>query len=266
MKQVEFKEWLQLKFPDSSATVNNRISNCKNIEKYYGNLDDQFNIDKCKSIIDSLNYTSEDEREKRPQKHLIAINGNIKMGSATLKLAANLYVEFRESLSAIKEIIPEYDQTTLTLNSVDNKILEDIISLIGNFKYRKHIHADIGFLQIELTEFLNIEYTTFQWKNEYKPSLLVKDSIDIIGESLTSDIKIVIELDTHRADQVAKKFLSRSALMLNENLIYFSVCYPGTKKMNIAECQKYFEYCKLISTSLNNHLGKSKLYAGLILK
>ena len=73
-------------------------------------------------------------------------------------------------------------------------------------------------------------------------------------------------MDAHRADQVAKKFLSRSALFINENIIYLSLCYPGTNSMNKKECVKYFDYCSTISKILSDNSSYNKLYAGLILK
>lgn len=63
---------------------------------YQGDLDERYNADRCKSIVEELTYSTEDEREKRPQNHLIPINGNIRNGSATLKQAINLYINFCE--------------------------------------------------------------------------------------------------------------------------------------------------------------------------
>ena len=80
------------------------------------------------------------------------------------------------------------------------------------------------------------------WQLEYVPSARKKDSVDIYGHN--ENIKIIIELDKHRADQVAKKFVSRSALFGDEPIVYISLCYPGTNNMNPSECIKYFDYCK----------------------
>jgi len=50
MKVEQFKEWLELKYTDK-FTVSSRISNCKRIEQYYGDLDVKFRKDQCKSLI-----------------------------------------------------------------------------------------------------------------------------------------------------------------------------------------------------------------------
>ena len=268
MKKDEFKDWLQqIKFPDSKTTVNNRISNCKNVEKYYGDLDTHFIQDRCSSIINELNYSTEDSREKRPQKHKVSIDGNIVTGSATLKSTIKLYVEFRDfiieysnsDLSFPKEVI--YDQS-----SDGGIIIKELRELLMVFKYDKNKHIDITVLQNEVKAYLKEKLNKFLWETEYKPSKAFKDSIDIFGSSTDNKFKIVIELDAHRADQVAKKFLSRSALFNNENIVYISLCYPGTVRMSKSECIKYFDYCSIISKSLSGNSNNSILYSGLILK
>lgn len=104
MKQEEFKKWLEDKYVDTPSTVANRVSNCKNVEKYYGDLESAYKKEKCNSIIEELQYSVEDERENNPQRHLIPINGNIRTGSATLKQAVNLYVDFRDEDSSTPSI------------------------------------------------------------------------------------------------------------------------------------------------------------------
>ena len=64
---------------------------------------------------------------------------------------------------------------------------------------------------------------------------------------------MVIELDKNRADQVAKKFVSRMALIPSTTVYFVSLCYPGTENMNKAECEKYFGYCAALSNRMGCH-------------
>lgn len=89
-----------------------------------------------------------------------------------------------------------------------------------------------------------------EWNTEYKIGGR-RDSIDIYGKDKKSSYNIIIELDKPRADQVAKKILSRIAIYINEPFIYIAICYPGTNKMNPNECIKYFEYGKKIINNIN---------------
>ena len=108
-----------------------------------------------------------------------------------------------------------------------------------------------------LNKLLN-QFTNITWTSEYKPDSMKRDSIDIYGSH--TDFEIIIELDKYRADQIAKKFLSRSALFNDKKIIYIALCYGGTAKMNVPEAIKYFTYCNTISLRLEN------LFAGLIVE
>lgn len=66
------------------------------------------------------------------------------------------------------------------------------------------------------------------------------DKIDILGTF--ERYKVIIEIDTSRADQVGKKIASRMAVYCDEPILYIAICYPGTKRMNTNECIKYFNY------------------------
>lgn len=97
-----------------------------------------------------------------------------------------------------------------------------------------------------------------EWITEHRVSCQNRDSIDIFGQG--QDFVVVIELDAHRADQVAKKFVSRMAILPLTTIYYISLCYPGTKKMSKSECKKYFSYCETLASRMGHH------YAGFIIE
>ncbi|KAA6336017.1 hypothetical protein EZS27_015792 [termite gut metagenome] len=90
----EFKQWLECHYP--ANTAGSRMTNCKNVEKSYGDLGVHLEKDRCSKIIFDLTYSTDDEREHRKAKHPVPIDGNIRNGSATLKQAVGLYVKFRD--------------------------------------------------------------------------------------------------------------------------------------------------------------------------
>jgi hypothetical protein len=112
-------------------------------------------------------------------------------------------------------------------------------------------------LQNYIVEFLRKEHSDFNWITEHRVSEK-RDSIDIFGER-NNEI-IIIELDKWRADQVAKKLISRTALMIDEKIGFISLCYAGTEKMSKPECIKFFKYGNIILSKMNNY------YAGLIIE
>ena len=78
-------------------TINSRMSNCKRVEKYEGNLNDHYNEDELKGLEEQLSYSKIDERNGKPPRHEVLINGNICKGTATLKQAVKLYSKFKVS-------------------------------------------------------------------------------------------------------------------------------------------------------------------------
>ena len=147
-------------------------------------------------------------------------------------------------------------------------VVGDVIACISNYECAEYFDGYLDLNQQEqrlnVDNFqvsLCLEFTRvlprLKWQQEYSPKGTMKDSIDIFGSS--DDLSVVIELDKHRADQVAKKFVSRTALF-NKPIFYVSLCYPGTSKMNPSECKKYFGYCKNISKRIGNE------YAGFIIE
>lgn len=88
--------------------------------------------------------------------------------------------------------------------------------------------------------------------SERIPAISSNDRLDLHVQLMLGEdaYNIVVEFDATRADQVAKKFLSRAALLKDQNLIYMSFCYPGRKSMDRNEVLKYFEYQKTLSSSL----------------
>jgi len=96
MRTNEFKRWLIEIKSYKIKVVQSRTSNCHTVEKHYGDLDTHFKKDKGRELLELLTYSTDDEREKRPTKHIINIDGNLRTGSATLKQAVNLYMKFNK--------------------------------------------------------------------------------------------------------------------------------------------------------------------------
>ena len=86
MQEARFKDWLER--GRSAETVASRISNCRRVERYEGDLDARYDADGLAGLTDRLNPSD--------PKHKIPINGDIYDGTATLKSAVGLYREFRK--------------------------------------------------------------------------------------------------------------------------------------------------------------------------
>jgi len=166
--------------------------------------------------------------------------------------------------------VVSFMRPVLRTKSADNdSLLESLISCITALNCASHFGNHLGRLQTEQATIVrSFQYAlrnalahalpAMTWKLEHLPTPSVKDSIDIFGTD--GRTHVVIELDKHRADQVTKKFVSRSAMFERDKIHYISICYPGTDRMNMTECIKYFRYCASLSARLGN------VYAGFIIQ
>lgn len=245
MKEKEFKDYLKDIILQKKETIASRISNLKRIEKAYGDLDEHYDKDTFKYLLHE--FTIEKGEDK---KHQIEIKGNTYTGIATLKSALGLYLDFKIYEIENQNIKIE---TKSSANNLSINYKEQIQSVLSQFKYtKKEYSKNVGLLQANILEALEQKIPSLDWEIEKQISDKYKDAVDILGFDKSTDTYIVIELDTTRADQVAKKFTSRHALMADKNILYVSICYPGTKKMSVNECAKYFEYCSEITQLLNS--------------
>ncbi len=71
----------------------------------------------------------------------------------------------------------------------------------------------------------------------------------------TPDYQIILEIDATRADQVAKKMLSRyfyaNKIAENKPTVYVCLLYPGTDSMNPNECIKYMNMGQELLLAMN---------------
>jgi len=100
LKEQEFKKWLSEKFKKTVAQ--SRFSNCVRVENHVGDLDQLFENDQCQNLLESLVYSTADQINNKQPKHSIPIDGNKRTGSATLKQAVKLYVDFRKGIEPDK--------------------------------------------------------------------------------------------------------------------------------------------------------------------
>jgi hypothetical protein len=100
VREREFEQWLIQGYRTASGeamaatTCFARLANCKTLERHEGDLDAHFVADRFHGLQGRMNYSKDDERVGLAAKHRIPINGNIYNGTAPLRSALNLYVQF----------------------------------------------------------------------------------------------------------------------------------------------------------------------------
>jgi len=100
MRKQEFKTWLKSIYisttgsPLNQSTCRSRIANCQNAEKFEGDLDDHFRADQFTSLLQRLTYSQNDLQRGLATKHNVPIDGILYTGTATLRNAIRLYLQF----------------------------------------------------------------------------------------------------------------------------------------------------------------------------
>lgn len=223
------------------SAANSRAANISTIERYYGDIDTLIKNRSIDSLLIELSYTTDDERNNRPQKHRVPIQGNVRTGSSTLKQAVNRYIEFYDATCSAYE-----NQNGLNNLFVQVKnVLEDFNPSKIQSSYSTKGKEEVkNYIQAPLLEKLRQSIPTVEWNMEVKLSDEVDDCIDLLGK-VDDETLVVIEIDTHRNDQICKKFVSRQALTDDKNTIYIVVTYPNDNCMSKYEknaLKKYEKY------------------------
>lgn len=100
-----------------------------------------------------------------------------------------------------------------------------------------------------------------EWvEDECSPNSNYGDSIDLYGK--WDDSILVVEIDASRADQVAKKMLSRAFHLMNEQkeILYVALCYPGPRPSDDSECKKYMRFGKKVLERLGSHFQTLNIF------
>lgn len=129
MDEIEFNKWLIYIKKQDKSSAQSRVSNCKRVEKFEGDLDLAFSIDGLNSLILKLVFTKDDLDHNRPLKHKVPINGDRYTGTATLKQAITLYQDFKEfaTRSDSNSIIAQSASVIPKLNTNGSSIEKTII-------------------------------------------------------------------------------------------------------------------------------------------
>ena len=112
MNRDSFYKWLKIIKKYDQGTCNTRVTNCQEIENYYGDLEQIYAKNKFENLKTELVYSRKEHKEGTPPKHRIPIDGDIYNGTATLRSALNLYLEFKDNeilqdIMTADDIIPD---------------------------------------------------------------------------------------------------------------------------------------------------------------
>ncbi|MCF6315077.1 MAG: endonuclease NucS [Marinosulfonomonas sp.] len=122
----DYPQWLaDLKYAEGTQTA--QIHRVKKVEEYYGNLEEHFQKNSYQDVINSLQYSTSDERENKPNPSKIQFNGNIRNNLQSYKSAAVRYRKFLSG-SDFREIRAE-PQESLSDDNISDGYIDQKFSL-----------------------------------------------------------------------------------------------------------------------------------------
>lgn len=118
-----------------------------------------------------------------------------------------------------------------------------------------HDHREVHNFQDAVVKDMNQYTNSSNWQKEVRLLKGQKDSIDILGQD-SYGLEWIIEIDAQRADQVAKKALSRIAVKSanGKPIHYVAILYPRKQFNNKTECIKYLKYAKLFCDTFQKNV------------
>lgn len=175
MRKEEFRIWLCNAKGFQASTAGSRVSNCERIEAFEGDLDILFRQDGLFDLIGKLSYSKSDQRQNRPLRHAVPIDGDGYNGTATLRSAARLYQEFASSstiyidMPPIDHVPPKRTKITSDWPTWEMPTPETILALTKMVTpYVRFIHPSVVEQVVE-----NNECNRQQWREK-----LIRKEID----------------------------------------------------------------------------------------
>lgn len=152
MQEKAFESWLK---KQKITSYKNYISKISTIEKYYSDIDTEFNRDGCKNLLELFEYSQDDAINRREPKHCIPITPtadkerfqSILEGTSDYRTRINRYIAFRKSTDS------SYLENISTQESIksNNKICIPLNQIFcgppGTGKTYKTITAALEILQ-----------------------------------------------------------------------------------------------------------------------
>jgi len=99
-----YRGWLEEQ-KYAANTITAQMHRACRVEEYHGNLDEHYSTDRLASLIDSLRYSTDDERHNRPNPSKIPFEGDIRKNLASYRDAVQRYRKFRDASGDAVDVV-----------------------------------------------------------------------------------------------------------------------------------------------------------------
>ncbi len=121
----DYRQWLEdQKY--AANTIVAQMHRAGRVEEHYGSLDEHYANDRLASLVESLRYSTDDARRKRPNPSKIPFDGDVRNNLASYRNAVERYRRFRDVAGDSAESAPS---TIVSLS--ESVVVEDGGQRIG---------------------------------------------------------------------------------------------------------------------------------------
>ncbi len=228
MNRNSFYRWLKIIKKYDRETCNLRVENCREIENYYGNLDQIYAKDKFESLREEFKYSAEEQKKDIPPKHKVPISEDIYNKTTTLRNALNLYSEFK-----------------------DNKLLQDIMTADdiipdehdGSYELVRETIESLSRIDLHRIDIPDLDMLYFMAVGTWKGG--VEFRLNKIGESnLSLEEKDRLKLIFNNVIEKAKNHKYENSGVHNWSIGMFGTgFYTFSGKSDKEDAQKFISLC-----------------------
>ncbi len=228
MNRNSFYRWLKIIKKYDRETCNLRVENCREIENYYGNLDQIYAKDKFESLREEFKYSAEEQKKDIPPKHKVPISEDIYNKTTILRNALNLYSEFK-----------------------DNKLLQDIMTADdiipdehdGSYELVRETIESLSRIDLHRIDIPDLDMLYFMAVGTWKGG--VEFRLNKIGESnLSLEEKDRLKLIFNNVIEKAKNHKYENSGVHNWSIGMFGTgFYTFSGKSDKEDAQKFISLC-----------------------
>lgn len=94
--RADYQQWLERQ-KYQPGTINTQIYRAERVEQHHGSLDEHYSKDRMADLIETLNYSADDQRRNRPNPSKIPFEGDALSNLASYRDAVKRYRKFLDS-------------------------------------------------------------------------------------------------------------------------------------------------------------------------
>lgn len=131
LNEAGFREWLQGNY--SQNTVHTKMSEARQLTKFYGDLDEHYDQDELNAVMETLRYSANDKAQNRANPSKVPLTSDLYRDLSNLRTTVNYYRSYRGGKGGAKPDAPAVNK------AIDECATVGIDIFLDTYGFGKHI-------------------------------------------------------------------------------------------------------------------------------